>query len=168
MDRRTGIGLLIAVTLVAAWPATASADHCGAAGAVTPASGPGGTTFVFETNLGDDADIRIARDGVVVIRDRVQTDGTIRYEIRTRSGDAGDWTVDAALVGHPGCRAEASFTVTGLPGTSTAARVDAAATATSVQLGLLVLVAVATFGWQIRRSRRPATPVPSASVTPEG
>lgn len=117
--RILALGTLLAVSL--AQPATA--DHCGYDATISPASGPAGTTFVFRTWLGATSDLRIYRDDVLV-REVELRQGAERYRIRTGPGDEGHWRARAEVQGRPDCAAEATFTVTGLPDTSTDPRGD--------------------------------------------
>lgn len=100
-------------------PTPVHADHCGADATIEPTSGPPGTVFVFETNLGAPSTLRLFRDGRLVDRVAFDDGGPIEYEIATRSGDAGDWYAIAQVRGNSECDAEASFTVLGTPDTST-------------------------------------------------
>ena len=95
------------------------ADHCGGAASVDPISGPAGTAFVFRTNVGAPSDLSIFHDGRPVRQAYLPRSGDVSYVIRTSQGDDGTWRIRAAVRGHEVCYAEATFTVGGLPETST-------------------------------------------------
>jgi hypothetical protein len=126
MDRRTMMprlasgSLLVLLALLLA-PASAMADHCGAAATVTPASGPAGTEFVFETNLGAPSDLRLYRNGAEIRSAFLDDADFVTYVIATGPGDLGTWLARAEVRGDEECSAEATFIVAGPPDTSTAA-----------------------------------------------
>ena len=111
------LGLLIGLAI---HPPTVLADHCGAGATITPSSGPSGTTFVFETNLGAPSDIHLYRDGELVRSVFLDDDNFATYAIETRPSEAGSWLARAEVRGQTECAAEATFTVIGTPDTSTA------------------------------------------------
>lgn len=118
LQRLLSVAAFIAV-LVLGGPAKVSADHCGAVGSITPASGPPGTTFVFRTNLGAPSDLRIYRNERLVREVFLAGDADVRYRIRTGPGDAGTWRARAEVRGFPDCIMELTFVVVGAPDTST-------------------------------------------------
>jgi hypothetical protein len=111
--------LPLAALLVLLVAPPVSADHCGAAATVSPASGPAGTTFVFRTNLGAASDLRLYRDDRLVKEVFLEGDGFVRYDIETGPGDAGHWRARAEVRTQTDCSAEASFTVLEIPDTAT-------------------------------------------------
>ena len=120
---RRHIGPLVpfaALLLALVVPASVSADHCGADATISPASGPPGTTFVFQTNLGAPSDLSLHRNGDFVGKFSLEGNGLVRYAIPTTSGDAGQWRARAEVRGQAECAAEASFVVIATPDTSSA------------------------------------------------
>jgi hypothetical protein len=101
-------------------PSPVLADHCGSSATMTPAVGPPGTIFVFQTNLGAPSDLDLYRNDLLVKSVPLTDSGPVRYPIRTGPGDSGAWRAHAAIRGRPDCVAEASFAVVGPPDTSTA------------------------------------------------
>ena len=109
---------LCALLLLA--PSPVLADHCGGGATIAPASGPPGTTFVFEMNLGARSDLHLYRDGKLVESVFLEDTDDVRYSIRTGPGDAGAWRARAEVRDQTECAAEATFTVVEAPDTSTA------------------------------------------------
>ena len=113
---RAAAALSIAALVFLA-PSAALADHCGGGASVTPASGPPGTTFVFQAYLGTTSELSLYREGKLV-RSMVLHEPE-RYSIETQAGDAGSWRARAVANGNPDCIAEATFIIVGTPDTST-------------------------------------------------
>jgi len=141
-------------------PAKVSADHCGAVGSITPASGPPGTTFVFRTNLGSPSDLRIYRNERLVREVFLASDADVRYRIRTGAGDAGTWRARAEVRGFPDGITEVSFVVVATPDTSTRSTVPAEAsrapgTALMAAAGVMAFLVVMRGLRQASSSRSP-------------
>jgi hypothetical protein len=140
----SGAALLLALI----GPSSALADHCGAEATVTPTSGPQGTTFVFQTNLGAPSDLRMYQDESLVIEVPFDGDGPIRYEVTAEAGSVGTWLARAEVRGQTECAAEATFMVTGPPDTSTA--IEPARPFVPATL-VAMLAGIAAFGLSVRR-----------------
>lgn len=118
--RRFGITAIVSLLVLGlASPPAAMADVCGASATIEPSSGPPGTTFMFRTNQGAPTNLYVYRDGKLVRTAKLAGDGFVFYQIRTSSGDAGQWRARAAVQGHEECYGEATFRVTNMPDTST-------------------------------------------------
>jgi hypothetical protein len=139
--------LVPVIALLAIAPTPALADHCGAAATITPSSGPPGTHFVFETNLGAPSDLHLYRDSTLVRSVFLDDSDVVSYAIETGSGDAGSWRARAEVRGQTGCAAEATFTVVGTPDTSTEPVSSPAG-----PLWLLLALAGAAFATALMRS----------------
>jgi len=134
-------------------PAIVLADHCGAGATVTPTSGPPGTKFVFETNLGAPSDLHLYRDGKLMRSVFLDDDDFVTYAIRTRAGDAGTWRARAEVRGQTECAAEATFTVVGTPDTSTASE----SSPRSLPWGLALVAGAVAGAVAFRRLRVPSS-----------
>jgi hypothetical protein len=126
------------------------ADHCGAEGTVTPASGPVGTTFVFSTNLGEPSVLQLYRDGHLSRTVSLPGDGFVSYDFKSSSGDAGHWRAYAALVSSPRCSSTAFFTVLGTPDTS----IRPVTPQSTPSAPILAMAGLLGFVLMLRRSRR--------------
>jgi hypothetical protein len=142
VDRLLRVIALIAMLMLA--PSPVLADHCGAAATVSPRSGPPGTTFIFETNLGAASDLRLYRNGRLVAAVALDGDSFVRYEIRTGPGDVGTWRARAEVRGQSECAAEATFTVGGTPDTSLSPELSSEPSASILIVVAIGLVAFAT------------------------
>jgi hypothetical protein len=145
------------ILIIVLWqPPAVSADHCGAAATISPASGPPGTTLVFRTNLGSRSDLRIYKGDRLVREVALDGSGDVRYRIGTAPGDAGVWRARAEVRGRPDCGAEVSFAVVGPPDTSVrpddrATRSEMPGTVLTIGAALVAFFFVIT-GATIRRS----------------
>lgn len=144
------VRLLPVIAWLAIAPTPVLADHCGAAATIAPSSGPPGTEFVFETNLGEPSDLHLYRDGTLVRSVFLDDSDFVSYAIETGPGDAGAWRARAEVRGYTECAAEATFTVVGTPDTST----EPASSPAGPPWLLLALAAGAAFAAALRRSAK--------------
>lgn len=118
--RRLVLVSFLAIGAVGATASSAAADHCGADGRVSPASGPAGTTFSIWPDLGGPTVLELYHgDSLVRSVTLTGNDGMPRYRIRTSAGDEGTWTARSHLL-RSECASDVEFSVTGLPDTATA------------------------------------------------
>jgi hypothetical protein len=149
VDRLLRVISLVALLMLA--PSPVLADHCGAAATVSPRSGPPGTTFTFETNLGAPSDLHLYRSGSLVATVALDSDAFVRYEIRTGPGDVGAWRARAEVRGQSECVAEATFTVGGTPDTSHSPE---SSREPGASILIVVVIGLAAFAAGIRRFGR--------------
>ena len=99
-QRLVSLALLVGLAILAV-PVNVLGDQCGADATVTPSSGPVGTVFVFEINLGEASDLRRYRNEHLVRTVFMTTNNFVRYEIPTHAGDAGTWRARAEVRRRP-------------------------------------------------------------------